>query len=459
MKKLFFLIMGLFLSLSEVLSQEFSTKSTSLTVYQNNFGTVQQTIELKLSTSPAKFSFPLPSTNIVPTSIFLTFEGDVLEQSLTENFGLFENWKEKAIGKEITLLTSNGQVYKGQLALFDGDELVLNTNDNNSIYLKDLEGVSIVFNNYQFQQGKKPEVNWLLKPKKTGTQTANLFYHTNGVTWSTRYYAYLDDNKQTLNLFAKAAIQNRTGIDFDNVDLRIVEGELNIQQDYSPRPMKAMGTFDALAVSNASIESFESEKNLFEYYQYTYPQKITLKNNETKLLQMFTAEKVPYKKKYTYTLSNYPQLDRKVKPQIQISFKNSKEDNLGMLIPMGQVDFYMKTNDRIEFLGETRIRTVPIGDETKLNIGSATDLAVEVKNADEITIGKNATERNFKLVCYNFKDKEATIEITYYTQSQSTELIKSNIKPKEQLPSKLVFDVPIKGNSQTELSFTIQSKK
>ncbi len=459
MKKIFFYFTQLLFLPLILVSQDFSTKSTALTIYQNNFGSVQQNIEFKLSNSPATFSFVLPSLNVITSSIFLNFDGEVLEQSYIENLGIFDDWKKNSLGKEITIITSNGQTHKGKLTRFENDEIVLNTNDGNSVYLKDLEGVTVIFNNYQFQQQKKPEIKWLLKPKKLGTNTATINFHCNGINWYARYFAFLDDAKQTMNLYANASITNQSGIDFEDIKLKIIEGELNLQERFEPKAAKTFTLYQSLSAAEAPSGYFEPEQSVFEYYQYEYPNKVSLKNNENKSLQLFAAEKVPYKKVYSYNLSNYPPLDRKDKPAIFITFKNTKENNLGRLLPKGLVDFYESKMDKIEFIGQSAIRTVPIGDETKLFIGNATDLAVEVKNADQITIGENRIERNFKLICYNFKNKEATIEISYYSAGQTVELIKTNIQPKEKLPTKLLFDVPIKANSQTVLSFTIQAQK
>ncbi len=106
-----------------------------------------------------------------------------------------------------------------------------------------------------------------------------------------------------------------------------------------------------------------------------------------------------------YTIIQLPQLDRKEKPMIYIEFKNSKDNNLGMLLPKGDVDFYQKTGENIEFVGQSSLKTAPVGDESKLFVGDATDLAVEVKNAESVTIGQNRIERRYKVVCHNFKNK------------------------------------------------------
>lgn len=456
MNKLLYCVVFLLLCHSLSFAQDYSTKSTSLTIYQNNFATVQQTLELKLNESPSLFKYQIPSINVISSSIFLTYDGEILEQSISAPRTPFDNWSETSIGKEVTIVSPNGQTFKGKVAKFD-DELIVTTNEGNSIFLKDLEGFTIIFNNYQPELFKKPEVHWLLKPKKTGNNLANIVFHTSGINWKTKYFAFLDENKQRMNLFAYANINNQSGIDFENVNLKIVEGELNYQENYTP--------FRSVAISEASSQpmlssaKFETEESLFEYYQYKYPQKVTLKNKENKLLQLFATENIPYKKIFVYNLYSYPQLDRKEKPMIYIAFKNSKDNNLGMLLPKGDVDFYQKTGENIEFVGQSSLKTAPVGDESKLFVGDATDLAVEVKNAESVTIGQNRIERRYKVVCHNFKNKDASIEIVYYPDLQSMELIKTNIQPKEKQPMKLVFEVPIKANSTSELNFIVQVQK
>lgn len=457
MKKIFFLVSFILSSYQFVFSQELSPKETSLSVYQNNYATIQQNVEFNVSSSPAALSFTLPSNNVILSSILLLFNGEILEQTIKQSPDALRLWTNDAIGKDVTLISPNGQSYKGKLMFFSDNEIILNAEDKKSIIVKDYEGFSIIFNDHPYQPQEKTKVTWLLKPSKTGKNNGTLVYHTSGISWTAKYIIFLDEDKERFNLYAWASIVNNSGIDFNNANLKIIEGELNIAQFRNLSFSEGLAS--DFSLQKMVINSLEPGKEeLFEYFQYSYPQKISLKEGESKLLNLFSAENIPFKKTYVYNLYPYPPIDKKEKVSIQISFVNNKQNNLGMLLPKGQIDIYTIGKSNIDFVGQSNIKTIPNGDRATLEIGKVSDLAVEVKKAEHIKVSQDLTERKFKVLCHNFKNQEATIEINY-SDSFSFDLLNSNIKPKVKDSNKLVFEVPIKANSTFELSFTIQAKQ
>ncbi|MCX7909801.1 MAG: hypothetical protein N2560_09870 [Ignavibacteria bacterium] len=457
MKNLFYCLFSIVLLTNLSFAQNITPKQTNITIYQNNYATVQQEIEFTLNNIPSYLTFTFPSLNIVSSSIMINFNGEVLEQNFSTTINTLDSWLKNSIGKELTLIGPNGLSYKGKLSLLTSDELIVNTEDKKTVYVTDLEGFTLLFNNHEFIQPEKTKVTWLLKPNKTGKNNGTLLYHISGLNWQGKYYLYLDDEKKRLNLIVWAVISNQSGMDFENVNLKIIEGELNIYSIF-----QTFASIEALSGNEDSrkmvMGSFEPQKEIFEYFQYSYPQKTNLKDYEIKQLKLNSAENVPYKKTYSYDLSPYPALNTKEKPSVNISFVNNKQNNLGFLFPKGQADIYIVDNNNYNLIGQSSIKTTPIGDEININIGKVTDMAVEVKKAETIKISQNLIERRFLVVCYNFKNQDTKIDINF-TEQLSFELTKSNIQPKIKDVSKLVFEVPVKANSSSELNFTIQVKQ
>ncbi|MFN3780747.1 MAG: hypothetical protein ACK4SO_01070, partial [Candidatus Kapaibacteriota bacterium] len=109
-----------------------------------------------------------------------------------------------------------------------------------------------------------------------------------------------------------------------------------------------------------------------------------------------------------------------------------------------------------EFIGSCEIQSISVGDMALLNAGNASDLVVEVMKAEHTQYSTTLTERRYTVVCYNFKNKEASIVIDYY-DTQPLALINTNFKPQVEESSRLVFNLPIKPNSSVELRFAVQA--
>lgn len=455
MRKLFYLNLVIILCANLALGQELSPIQTSLTIYQNNYATVKQDVEFNLAGSPATISYNIPSLNIVSESVFFTFKGEILSQSYVQTPDAFEFWLKNGIGKEATILFPNGVSYKGKLSFYNRDAAIFTLEDGKTLLVNDLRNSSIMFNDYPFKEPEPSKITWQLKSNKTGKNTGMLVYHTSGINWRSKYYVYLDEEKQKLSIYNWAMINNKSGMDFNDVNLKIIAGALNIISGspfyYEPTSTRSEAVFK-------SVSSFDTEKPLFEYFQYTFHEKITLKNNETKLLKIFTAENVAYKKTYVYYLNSYPLLDSKESPIARINFVNTKQNNLGVLLPSGQMDVYVTDKGNIELIGQSNIQTTPTGDEVSVNVGKVSDISIEVKQAESSSIIQDNYVRKFKLLCHNFKNKEAVVEINY-SDPFAFEVLNSNIPPKVVETQKLIFEVPIKANSTFELTFSLQTKK
>ncbi|MGD0340066.1 MAG: hypothetical protein ABSB78_14900, partial [Bacteroidota bacterium] len=128
----------------------------------------------------------------------------------------------------------------------------------------------------------KPQLEWLIENSKAGQHQAEISYLAHQLTWNANYVALLDkDDKKT--------ITNNSGASFFNAGLKLVAGDVNIvqpQQDYDRRIMK-----DAVMVSEAAAPQFK-ESGLFEYHLYTLQRRTDVMNDETKQIELVSANKV-----------------------------------------------------------------------------------------------------------------------------------------------------------------------
>ncbi|MCY2951953.1 MAG: hypothetical protein NTU53_08250 [Planctomycetota bacterium] len=145
--------------------------------------------------------------------------------------------------------------------------------------------------------------------------------------------------------------------------------------------------------------------------------------NETKEMLMAKFPKVPIRKTYTASVTEFGYLDRpqnKLRVPMHHVLKNDKGNGMGAApLPYGKVRIFIEGSDQnreaTTFLGEDWGKFTPIDDEMKLYLGVAQDIVVKR------TIDRNDNERvagnlfnQFVVIKYeieNFKDQAVTLDI------------------------------------------------
>ena len=90
----------------------------------------------------------------------------------------------------------------------------------------------------------KPSLTWNISPnKKLGPVRGNLIYLSKGFDWNAIYRLILDESGNGAEFLAEAYIKNNSNLDFENVSLQLVEGNLK-QNGHMNVPPLMMKTID-----------------------------------------------------------------------------------------------------------------------------------------------------------------------------------------------------------------------
>lgn len=123
------------------------------------------------------------------------------------------------------------------------------------------------------------------------------------------------------------------------------------------------------------------EESLFEYHLYTMPRQTNLANNETKQLNLMSAEDVGFSK--VYILSTPVGKRRLAQSQeskfdVNLTFDNQRQNHLGMPLPTGRVRVYQEdSSGALQLGGEDRVKHTPEDETVTLSVGKAFDLISE----------------------------------------------------------------------------------
>ena len=243
-----------------------------------------------------------------------------------------------------------------------------------------------------------------------------------GIKWSSDYVFTLGANKLG-DLQGWATVDNRCGKSFQDAQLRLVAGELNIVPSREPQRRQRY-SYGAAFRSQRQGVNFLSESSLFEYHLYTLPRPATIRNNESKQLGLLEGEKVPYRQILqmdsfeSHPAENNVGEQQEYEAAAKVEFKNDKASYLGMPMPAGKIRLYQRDgNGSLQFLGEDEIKHTPKDEKVTLNVGKAFDVKGTRRKTNFQRIAKNASRTTYEVEIRNRKATDETIKFVEHGYS------------------------------------------
>ena len=396
------------------------------------YALVRQERTVNLDKNRTTIRFTDVAALIDPTTVSFTSLTDpegtrVIEQNYQFDLVNTEKVLQKYIDNEISVEQQRGD----KTEIIDG---VLTSTAGNLILRKDDGSVRIVNGYSGIKLPKlpgglitKPTLVWDIATGKPGPHRTRVAYQTTGITWWADYnFTYSEGNNENsckLDAGAWVSILNQSGGSYQEAKLKLIAGD--VQRALPPPPRVMMkGRRAEMAMADAA-PAFE-EKAFFEYHLYTLGFPTTLPDNSTKQIELFpVARGVPCEKTLLYVgqaspYYNYgnPMVDRNFgvesnkKVDVFISFKNSKENKMGMPLPAGRIRVSkLDTADNsLEFIGEDRIDHTPKNEKVLLKLGSAFDVVGERRQVDfRIDTNGKWMEEDIEIKILNQKDEPVTV--------------------------------------------------
>ena len=450
MKQLAFLISTLTMALPILNSgQELNQKSLAVTIYNSNLGVVKDSREIKLNSGLSEIRITDVAKLIDPTSVHIKLDGEVLEQNYQYDLVSFNKILQKYIDKEISLVNDKGELIEGKLLSSMGGDVVLEKKDGGLVMIPNI-------NSYRFSVGSlpeglitKPTLVWQVKSKKSGNQDVEISYQTQGMNWHAEYVAVLNKDDTKLDLNSWVSVENNCGTTFKNAKLKLIAGDVN-RVTNNNRMYKGRNPVELMSMT-ADAAQFE-EKEFFEYHIYNLQRPTTIAQNETKQISLFESEDVDANKKYFYQSSGY---NSKGKINVIIEFSNKEEENLGVPMPKGKVRVYKSDGESVEFIGEDLIDHTPKNETIKLKIGDAFDILAEERQVDHNKVTNRAYEQTLEVIIKNRKNENVVVEVERIL-GLNWEILNTTIDYKKKNAQTITFQVPVKKNDETVLTYKVK---
>jgi hypothetical protein len=441
-------------------------KSMSITIYNDNLGLVKDVRSVDLKNGVQNLWFEGVAGQIDATSVHIrSLDAPnalrVLEQNFEYDLISPEKLMEKYLGQPVEIVNThadggsettkatlvgiqNGYVYQlenGKIAVNPPGHVVLPALPSGLI--------------------SKPSLVWMLESSKP-KQTVEASYLTGGIGWKADYVAVLAADDSKLDLSGWVTINNQSGATYNDASLKLVAGNVNRVQPPMGRPV-AMDEMAARGMV-AKEQQFQ-EESFFEYHLYTLERKATLKDNQTKQIELLSAEGAKTKKTFvvspqqSYWFYRFEDTE-KPKVGVYISVENSKKNQMGMPLPKGTVRVYKQDKQgALQFIGEDAIDHTPEDETIRVKMGDAFDVIAErVQTSFEVLSSGHLYRSAYKVTLRNHKDENITVSVVDLLGGDWT-ITASSHKYDKETAGRVRFDVPVAAKGNAELTYTVEIRQ
>ena len=412
MKKLLIVIFALNILVAQEL--EPIQNNRTLTIYKDSFAIIKEPILWNLKDGKNNTSFNNLSPNIVFDSPFLNIDGvEVGSQTLNKNFYSTDSYLKKNIGSLVEVKPINDSAVQGALLDINSSSVSINTNKGLMIFQRSRVEY-VLLKSKKIQNKFTPQISWEIFSEGLESVTAELTYLTSGFSWKPVYKLQLDSLGATAVLSIDAEVVNGSNMNLLGVDIKVVEGLV---------PIGGNKSSNMAMIASRGMTMSEKTNQLGDFYIFSLGSNMNLKAHETIQFPLMSKTEIGYEKKYIFENSERDQKDEPL--SIEISFENSKENNLELPLPSGVVYLYEKSmNGELSFIGKNNLSQLYKGGNAVLDAGKAFDI-----------IGKRRI--------LNFDRQNKSEESTISIQIMNT----SNLSIKVKAIEKIVGDWVIKESS------------
>ena len=445
-------------------------EGVAVTVYNGGYGVVREVRNLDVPDSGV-VKFTDVAKLIDPTTVHFKSLTDPAAKLLEQNYQFdlvsADKLLRKYIDRQIEVICE-GKRYAGTLLSFDSRQIVL----------KEAEGLTMIqradnVRDIRFKvlpEGllTRPTLVWLVHTAKAGRHLAEVTYQTNGVNWHAEYVMVVNPDDTAADLSGWVSFQNNSGKTYKNAKLKFIAGDV---RRVAPTPQVRAPSRGRLAKGGGGAPM--QEKAFFEYHMYTLPRPSTVADNEVKQLEMFSpVSGMKVTKKYLYdpmrhlrwrggrnTSASYGVTSPK-KVRVFIEFQNSKENKLGIPLPAGKVRVFKQDPEdkAMEFVGEEKIDHTPKDEKLELYVGNAFDIVGEFKQTDfRVNTSGHWMKETIEIKVRNHKKENITVRVKQpMHRSKNWTIMAESHKHKKLDAFTIAFDVPVKADGETVVTYTVE---
>lgn len=459
----------------------------AITVYNQNFGVVRDSVQLNLDKGLSDVSYSGVTAQLEPESVVLRDPSGKVALSVVE-----QSYRGDPVDQQRLLQMFEGQTIQF-LKVIDDEEViekgkiirapsvVMTKNQYGNQQQKVLEPIIEVdgklmtrlpgiplFPSLGDDSVLLPTLSWKLYSDQKAKVDAQLSYLTNGMSWKADYNLVLPEKGDDVTLTGWVSIENNTGKTFEDAKIKLVAGDVNkVQDDSRMRNQKAY----AMDIMESRVAAPQVEEKKFdEFHMYTLPLATTLRDAETKQVEFVRAEGVQTTKRYIYDgfkqayyggLNMNQNYGQNSQPDVAIyrELENTEANGLGVPLPAGRARFYRMDDDgQIEFTGENTIDHTPKNETIRMYLGNAFDLVGERKRTNFYKHpSRDMMRETFEIEIRNRSEEAVTVQVVEHLYRWSNwEVIEKNHGFDKSDAQTIEFPVTVAPDGTETVRYTVE---
>jgi hypothetical protein len=437
-------------------------ESVNVTIYNGSLALVHDRRRVALDAGTSRVAWRDVSANMDATSAILedlTTPGAVSVVEQNFNFDLLRpaTLLEKYVGKQVTIVHDKSipgrPARESATILANNDGIVVRYADRIET---SIDGSHIEFPSIPPNLRDRPTLVLDVASDKATSPDLDLSYITGGLSWHADYVGVVAPNEDRMDVNGLVTLSNTTGTTFENAQLQLVAGNVNVPQ--SARPdirMMAMAKSDSVA--NVTQE------NYFEYHLYTLALPTTIADAQTKQVALLSAHNVPIRKTLEvrgsdiYYANANADLGAKLPVGVYITFTN-KDGDLGIPLPGGLVRLY-KNDSRgtSQFLGSDQIDHTPKNADVRLHLGDSFDVTANKKQTNFSALGGCEFRSSYEVRVANAKDVDQSVDVVEPIPGEWS-ILAENLPHRKTSSATATWTLNVPKNSSTTLTYTADVK-
>lgn len=442
----------------------------SLTIYNQNFAIVRETVPLDLKAGMNHVLFSNITAHVEPDSVVLRDPAGGRLQIMEQNY------RNDPISEGLLLSLFKGKTLDFEVTDKDGHTSIVKGRVVRSGYVPHYEAYQRYGQQYYQQQAAmaqggsgqpiievegrlqfslpgrpvfpslgvdtilKPTLDWQLQSTEAGHRSAELSYISGGMNWHADYNVVAPEKGDVADIVAWVTLDNQSGKTFEDARIKLMAGDVSKIQPPAGYG-GPVGSFAALSI-NGNVAPPVTEKSFDEYHLYTLERPTTLRDREVKQVEFLRATGVHTDRLYVYDgfkvqrqYQGWPSesirnnadygVESNNKVWVMLEVKNSKSNGLGMPLPMGRIRFYRRDQDgQMEFTGEDKIEHTPSEETLHFYTGNAFDVVGERRRTSyKMSSQDRWIDEGFEIKLRNHKTTPIDVRVVEHLYRWSNWLI------------------------------------
>ena len=384
--------------------------NANLTLYKNGFTIVKQPAIWNVAKGTTQITYSLIPNQLFPETPFLSITGsaEITSQRLNRNIFSSDFYFRSKLGNMVEAYPKDAKSVYGQLIEFNSKSITIQSKAWVKTIPRDeltLLAIKEKVENVQF----RPKLEWDITATQSGHISGDILYMTGGIEWKSVYRLITSPDEESAELVSEALIFNNTDLNFEESQLKLIEGDLHKSSSHRPIEI-GHKLVQSMRTQDESLAQQEMEETpLGDYYVYSIENNVSLMPGEMVTLTLYSPRDILFKK--TYLFENHERQKKEEPLTVELEIANTEENNLSIPLPAGKVEIYLETSEgNIEFIGEDNISQVPRGEKAKLTAGKAFDVIGKRKivNFDR---QRKSEEASIEIEILNKKDQSAQVKI------------------------------------------------